>query len=707
MGKRNRKPAKNKDPKAEEDRQGRRLEGKNLAPGSGLGVPSGERSRSRSRLGRTGKKGRKNKEKKLPSVGLFVTKELNIAIETTKATVERIARECRAKNKRFRDSEFDLEYDTFRCLHGYSEKTGVIGKDVQRVTEIFSKPVFFPEGGAAHSASIRQGSLGDCYFLSALATVSGLPGLIEKICVARDEAVGIYGFIFYQDKGWVSVIVDDMLYTNIPEYESLGREAKGIYHEDKEKFESLARKGGQILVYAKAGTSDETWVPLIEKAYAKLYGCYAHTEGGHTCEAIEDLTGGVATNLNARDILDTDRFWKEELSRVNNDRLFACSFNGVDAPEDAPWQTPTVQGLVGRHAYAVLRAHEVNSRRFVVLRNPWGQSEWNGAWSDGSKEWTPEWLKFLPELKHSFGNDGQFVMEYKDFLRYFTTIDRVILFNSTWTVASCWLTVPIIPIPSAAAYGTLSFHVSIPKKTNTIFVLSTLNDRSYRSPPEERGPFLPFRIPVVVQGLETLLPPWNRGRWRLGLEAGDYIVYVKLDQSRILDPDSDYADWDVPPRNYPEIVNPSSLVVSKILTNKVKALSLVQNWDGVGEADFLVKSLEDVIKEDLDEMNGGDNDSDLETEDESGSTAQDADEGGTVGEVLPAPGEEGGEVTVPVPEGSDSDDTDDEPSAIEWVDLLEDKGEEIALGLRVYTQTKDEAALVTGRIRLADEMGEW
>jgi hypothetical protein len=82
-----------------------------------------------------------------------------------------------------------------------------------------------------------------------------------------------------------------MLYTNIPEYESLGREAKGIYHEDKEKFESLARKGGQILVYAKAGTSDETWVPLIEKAYAKLYGCYAHTEGGHTCEAIEDLTG--------------------------------------------------------------------------------------------------------------------------------------------------------------------------------------------------------------------------------------------------------------------------------------------------------------------------------------------------------------------------------------------------------------------------------
>ena len=90
----------------------------------------------------------------------------------------------------YRDSEFDLEYDMFRCLHGYSEMTGVIGKDVQRVTEIFSKPVFFPEGGAVHSASIRQGGLGDCYFLSGLATVSGLPGLIEKICVAVRLSLG-------------------------------------------------------------------------------------------------------------------------------------------------------------------------------------------------------------------------------------------------------------------------------------------------------------------------------------------------------------------------------------------------------------------------------------------------------------------------------------------------------------------------------------
>lgn len=94
-----------------------------------------------------------------------------------------------------------------------------------------------------------------------------------------------------------------MLCTNIPKYESLSEGQKEILHEDKEKFNDTARKGGQILIYARAGTSDETWVPLIEKAYAKLYGCYAHLEGGYTSKAIEELTGCVPASVSAQRVL--------------------------------------------------------------------------------------------------------------------------------------------------------------------------------------------------------------------------------------------------------------------------------------------------------------------------------------------------------------------------------------------------------------------
>ena len=86
-----------------------------------------------------------------------------------------------------------------------------------------------------------------------------------------------------------------MLFTNIPKFEELDKTSKVIYHEDKEHYDIIARKGGSSLLFARAGSQDETWVPLIEKAYAKMYGNFAHLDGGFTDEAVEDLTGGVST----------------------------------------------------------------------------------------------------------------------------------------------------------------------------------------------------------------------------------------------------------------------------------------------------------------------------------------------------------------------------------------------------------------------------
>ena len=39
----------------------------------------------------------------------------------------------------------------------------------------------------------------------------------------------------------------------------------------------------------------------------------------------------------------------------------------------------------------------------MVLRDPWDEAGWEGRWSDGSKEWTKEWLEVLPELAHYDG----------------------------------------------------------------------------------------------------------------------------------------------------------------------------------------------------------------------------------------------------------------------------------------------------------------
>lgn len=43
-----------------------------------------------------------------------------------------------------------------------------------------------------------QGGLGDCWMVSAMSILGCNEELLKKVCVIRDEEVGIYGFVFYR-----------------------------------------------------------------------------------------------------------------------------------------------------------------------------------------------------------------------------------------------------------------------------------------------------------------------------------------------------------------------------------------------------------------------------------------------------------------------------------------------------------------------------
>ena len=122
--------------------------------------------------------------------------------ECTNAVI-RIAKECRRVNAKYRDSHFDIEFDLKRdrrdCLDGLAiadDDDKHWPRSVKRVPDIFENPEFYQDEATA--SDIRQGFNGDCWFLAALCALSNKKRLISKICVARDEKVGVYGFVFYR-----------------------------------------------------------------------------------------------------------------------------------------------------------------------------------------------------------------------------------------------------------------------------------------------------------------------------------------------------------------------------------------------------------------------------------------------------------------------------------------------------------------------------
>lgn len=128
------------------------------------------------------------------------------------------------------------------------------------------------------------------------------------------------------------------------------------------RIRPILTRGSDALYFGSCRGSNETWLPLLEKAFAKAHGDYQTIEGGVSGEGIEDLTGGVNVSIDTEDILDKDVLW-DELKLVNKKFLFGCSSRrGMDSlPADD-------EGFVRGHAYTVLEARELDGWRLLRLK---------------------------------------------------------------------------------------------------------------------------------------------------------------------------------------------------------------------------------------------------------------------------------------------------------------------------------------------------
>ncbi|KAF7988246.1 hypothetical protein HCN44_007778 [Aphidius gifuensis] len=254
-----------------------------------------------------------------------------------------------------------------------------------------NKPVLFIEN--KNNYHVKQGRLGNCWFIVGLINLRYFPNLFEFIVSPRDQSFdndnygGIFHFRFWQVGTWVDVVIDDRLPTS-------------------------ERK----LITASSGNSNVFWPALVEKAYAKLlYRSYKKLSGGYSKIAMQDLSGCIPEYFVTQD--SSNNLFEIMQDAIKRSAMIGCG--SISEQKMARGVGMSLFKLKPDHAYAITAVKKViqknDNTEFKLIRicNPHGTKSSNpypGKIDDIKSQ-------LLIEI------DGESWILYEDFIEYFVYVD--------------------------------------------------------------------------------------------------------------------------------------------------------------------------------------------------------------------------------------------------------------------------------------------
>ncbi|XP_007486149.2 calpain-10 isoform X2 [Monodelphis domestica] len=251
---------------------------------------------------------------------------------------------------------------------------------------------------------IKQGILGDCWFLCACAALQKSKHLLDQVIPPGQPSWpdlayrGCFTCRVWQFGEWVEVTVDDR----------------------------LPCLGGR-LCFSQCQTEDVFWLPLLEKVYAKVYGSYEHLWAGQVADALVDLTGGLAERWSLKEpgrnndkpssLSNVEQRTFRKLLDLKDQCVISCSV--LSSREGA-------SELGEFHAFIISDVRELHSssgREMLLLRilNPWGRRCWQGPWREGGEGWSQLDPADASELSSQL-QEGEFWVEEEEFIREFDEI---------------------------------------------------------------------------------------------------------------------------------------------------------------------------------------------------------------------------------------------------------------------------------------------
>ena len=278
-----------------------------------------------------------------------------------------------------------------------------------RVDELYEAPLF--QVDLIDVDFVKQGKIGDCYFISALSRVAHQPYLIKelfnhsypdkilgKVKNSINIKCGAVVVYFYAFGRRTPVLID----TLIPAVDN-----EPIFSCPKDKTKS-------------------PWFCLVEKAYAKLRGSYSTIVSGYFGQSMYSLFFYYNNYKKFQEIPDKKSIFEKIMKYQKKGFVI-----GISTSESDNNHVLKEKGLVKKHCYLLLKAREIDGKRFVCLHNPWCEKEWNGDYSRNSDLLTPEIKKVIDYNK---AKKGTFWMIEKDFLKYFCSMDVSKPIHPQWTM---------------------------------------------------------------------------------------------------------------------------------------------------------------------------------------------------------------------------------------------------------------------------------
>ena len=239
---------------------------------------------------------------------------------------------------------------------------------------------------------VVQGELGDCYFLSSLASLAENPDNIKNIIKNSKINDGSFEANIYIHGEPVKITVDDYF---------------PVANASKVAFAGINENSGNI------------WPMILEKVWAKCNKSYEDIIPGNSADAFLFLTPAPLDTYYHTQEISPDLF--NTIQEANKENFIVLA--DITETKNTNLDVLSKMGLITNHSYsvigtAVLKKPNGNEIQLLKMKNIWGTNEWIGDWSDQSLKWTQEFKKAVG-LQNK--EDGVFWMSYDDYLQFYTS----------------------------------------------------------------------------------------------------------------------------------------------------------------------------------------------------------------------------------------------------------------------------------------------